>query len=171
MASKWLNEIKCKRVSYFMPRSVYFFFNGARVQAIPAALFALPSSTHQAPSSPSGPTCRSPPPPLLPALLVELMAVKLRTLLGHWNSSPANLRQLARRLFSDSGFLFLPKYLAHYRPLGVHPIAMSVTIDRPTAHLLLLLLLPLDGCSTNPTRSCGPSLVVGAAEGLSAPSQ
>lgn len=37
-------------------------------------------------------------------------------------------------------------------PLGVFPIAMSVMI----AHLFLL---PIDGCSINPTRSFGPSLV------------
>ena len=36
--------------------------------------------------------------------------------------------------------------------LGVYPIAMSVMI----AHLFLL---PIDGCSINPTRSFGPSLV------------
>jgi glycerol uptake facilitator-like aquaporin len=36
--------------------------------------------------------------------------------------------------------------------LGVYPIAMSVTV----AHLFLL---PIDGCSINPTRSFGPSLV------------
>lgn len=36
--------------------------------------------------------------------------------------------------------------------LGVFPIAMSVTV----AHLFLL---PIDGCSINPTRSFGPSLV------------
>jgi hypothetical protein len=39
-------------------------------------------------------------------------------------------------------------------PLGVYPIAMSVMI----AHLFLL---PIDGCSINPTRSFGPSLVAG----------
>jgi glycerol uptake facilitator-like aquaporin len=37
-------------------------------------------------------------------------------------------------------------------PLGVFPIAMSVMV----AHLFLL---PIDGCSINPTRSFGPSLV------------
>ena len=37
-------------------------------------------------------------------------------------------------------------------PLGVYPIAMSVMV----AHLFLL---PIDGCSINPTRSFGPSLV------------
>jgi MIP family channel proteins len=37
-------------------------------------------------------------------------------------------------------------------PLGVFPIAMSVTV----AHLFLI---PIDGCSINPTRSFGPSLV------------
>jgi glycerol uptake facilitator-like aquaporin len=37
-------------------------------------------------------------------------------------------------------------------PLGVYPIAMSVMI----AHLFLL---PIDGCSINPSRSFGPSLV------------
>lgn len=37
-------------------------------------------------------------------------------------------------------------------PLGVYPIAMSVMI----AHLFLL---PIDGCSINPTRSFGPSVV------------
>eukprot|EP00602_Paraphysomonas_sp_CaronLab_P003934 CAMPEP_0185017714 /NCGR_PEP_ID=MMETSP1103-20130426/634_1 /TAXON_ID=36769 /ORGANISM="Paraphysomonas bandaiensis, Strain Caron Lab Isolate" /LENGTH=287 /DNA_ID=CAMNT_0027547271 /DNA_START=69 /DNA_END=932 /DNA_ORIENTATION=+ len=37
-------------------------------------------------------------------------------------------------------------------PLGVFPIAMAVTV----AHLFLL---PIDGCSINPTRSFGPSLV------------
>ena len=37
-------------------------------------------------------------------------------------------------------------------PLGVFPIAMSVLI----AHLFLL---PIDGCSINPSRSFGPSLV------------
>lgn len=37
-------------------------------------------------------------------------------------------------------------------PLGVYPIAMSVMV----AHLFLL---PVDGCSINPTRSFGPSLV------------
>jgi glycerol uptake facilitator-like aquaporin len=36
--------------------------------------------------------------------------------------------------------------------LGVYPIAMSVMV----AHLFLL---PIDGCSINPTRSFGPSLV------------
>jgi glycerol uptake facilitator-like aquaporin len=36
--------------------------------------------------------------------------------------------------------------------LGVYPIAMSVLV----AHLFLL---PIDGCSINPTRSFGPSLV------------
>jgi glycerol uptake facilitator-like aquaporin len=36
--------------------------------------------------------------------------------------------------------------------LGVYPIAMSVMI----AHLFLL---PIDGCSINPTRSFGPALV------------
>lgn len=42
-------------------------------------------------------------------------------------------------------------------PLGVYPIAMSVLI----AHLFLL---PIDGCSINPTRSFGPSIVAGWAE-------
>jgi aquaporin-5 len=37
-------------------------------------------------------------------------------------------------------------------PLGVFPIAMAVMV----AHLFLL---PIDGCSINPTRSFGPSLV------------
>jgi glycerol uptake facilitator-like aquaporin len=37
-------------------------------------------------------------------------------------------------------------------PLGVYPIAMSVMV----AHLFLI---PIDGCSINPTRSFGPSLV------------
>jgi len=37
-------------------------------------------------------------------------------------------------------------------PLGVYPIAMSVMV----AHLFLL---PIDGCSINPTRSFGPSVV------------
>ena len=37
-------------------------------------------------------------------------------------------------------------------PLGAFPIAMSVLV----AHLFLL---PIDGCSINPTRSFGPSLV------------
>jgi glycerol uptake facilitator-like aquaporin len=37
-------------------------------------------------------------------------------------------------------------------PLGVFPIAMSVMV----AHLFLI---PIDGCSINPTRSFGPSLV------------
>ena len=41
-------------------------------------------------------------------------------------------------------------------PLGVYPIAMSVMI----AHLFLL---PIDGCSINPTRSFGPSLVAACA--------
>jgi glycerol uptake facilitator-like aquaporin len=36
--------------------------------------------------------------------------------------------------------------------LGVYPIAMSVMV----AHLFLI---PIDGCSINPTRSFGPSLV------------
>jgi len=40
--------------------------------------------------------------------------------------------------------------------LGVYPIAMSVMI----AHLFLL---PIDGCSINPTRSFGPALVAGMA--------
>ena len=40
--------------------------------------------------------------------------------------------------------------------LGVYPIAMSVLI----AHLFLL---PIDGCSINPTRSFGPSLVAAMA--------
>lgn len=40
--------------------------------------------------------------------------------------------------------------------LGVYPIAMSVMI----AHLFLL---PIDGCSINPTRSFGPALVSGMA--------
>lgn len=39
-------------------------------------------------------------------------------------------------------------------PLGVYPIAMSVMV----AHLFLL---PIDGCSINPARSFGPSLVAG----------
>jgi glycerol uptake facilitator-like aquaporin len=42
-------------------------------------------------------------------------------------------------------------------PLGVFPIAMSVMV----AHLFLL---PIDGCSINPTRSFGPSLVAGWAQ-------
>ena len=37
-------------------------------------------------------------------------------------------------------------------PLGVYPIAMSVMV----AHLFLI---PIDGCSINPTRSFGPSTV------------
>lgn len=37
-------------------------------------------------------------------------------------------------------------------PLGVYPIAMSVMV----AHLFLL---PIDGCSINPTRSFGPAVV------------
>ena len=37
-------------------------------------------------------------------------------------------------------------------PLGVYPIAMSVMV----AHLFLL---PIDGCSINPTRSFGPAMV------------
>lgn len=41
-------------------------------------------------------------------------------------------------------------------PLGVFPIAMSVMV----AHLFLL---PIDGCSINPTRSFGPSLVAAMA--------
>eukprot|EP00349_Pseudokeronopsis_sp_Brazil_P006907 CAMPEP_0202968708 /NCGR_PEP_ID=MMETSP1396-20130829/14117_1 /ASSEMBLY_ACC=CAM_ASM_000872 /TAXON_ID= /ORGANISM="Pseudokeronopsis sp., Strain Brazil" /LENGTH=326 /DNA_ID=CAMNT_0049695329 /DNA_START=45 /DNA_END=1021 /DNA_ORIENTATION=+ len=41
-------------------------------------------------------------------------------------------------------------------PLGVYPIAMSVMV----AHLFLL---PIDGCSINPTRSFGPSLVAAMA--------
>jgi MIP family channel proteins len=40
--------------------------------------------------------------------------------------------------------------------LGVYPIAMSVMV----AHLFLL---PIDGCSINPTRSFGPSLVAAMA--------
>ncbi len=42
-------------------------------------------------------------------------------------------------------------------PLGVFPIAMSVMV----AHLFLL---PIDGCSINPTRSFGPSLVAAWAQ-------
>lgn len=41
-------------------------------------------------------------------------------------------------------------------PLGVYPIAMSVMV----AHLFLL---PIDGCSINPTRSFGPSFVAAIA--------
>jgi glycerol uptake facilitator-like aquaporin len=41
-------------------------------------------------------------------------------------------------------------------PLGVFPIAMSVMV----AHLFLL---PIDGCSINPTRSFGPSLIAAMA--------
>lgn len=41
-------------------------------------------------------------------------------------------------------------------PLGVFPIGMSVMV----AHLFLL---PIDGCSINPTRSFGPSLVAAMA--------
>jgi len=41
-------------------------------------------------------------------------------------------------------------------PLGVYPIAMAVMV----AHLFLL---PIDGCSINPTRSFGPSLVAAMA--------
>jgi hypothetical protein len=41
-------------------------------------------------------------------------------------------------------------------PLGVYPIAMSVMV----AHLFLI---PIDGCSINPTRSFGPSLVAAMA--------
>jgi glycerol uptake facilitator-like aquaporin len=41
-------------------------------------------------------------------------------------------------------------------PLGIYPIAMSVMV----AHLFLL---PIDGCSINPTRSFGPALVAGFA--------
>lgn len=40
--------------------------------------------------------------------------------------------------------------------LGVYPIAMSVMV----AHLFLL---PIDGCSINPSRSFGPALIAGAA--------
>ena len=40
--------------------------------------------------------------------------------------------------------------------LGVYPIAMSVMV----AHLFLI---PIDGCSINPTRSFGPSLVAAIA--------
>jgi glycerol uptake facilitator-like aquaporin len=41
-------------------------------------------------------------------------------------------------------------------PLGVFPIAMSVMVSH-------LFLLPIDGCSINPTRSFGPSLVAAMA--------
>jgi len=37
-------------------------------------------------------------------------------------------------------------------PLGVYPIAMSVMVSH-------LFLIPIDGCSINPSRSFGPSLV------------
>jgi len=40
--------------------------------------------------------------------------------------------------------------------LGIYPIAMSVLV----AHLFLL---PIDGCSINPTRSFGPALIAGYA--------
>jgi glycerol uptake facilitator-like aquaporin len=42
-------------------------------------------------------------------------------------------------------------------PLGIYPIAMSVMV----AHLFLL---PIDGCSINPSRSFGPALVAGWAK-------
>lgn len=41
-------------------------------------------------------------------------------------------------------------------PLGVFPIAMSVMVSH-------LFLIPIDGCSINPSRSFGPSLVAAMA--------
>ena len=40
--------------------------------------------------------------------------------------------------------------------LGVFPIAMSVMVSH-------LFLLPIDGCSINPSRSFGPSLIAAMA--------
>lgn len=53
-------------------------------------------------------------------------------------------------LFNVLSTIDIPK--AGGGALGVYPIAMSVMV----AHLFLL---PIDGCSINPTRSFGPSLV------------
>jgi len=67
----------------------------------------------------------------------------------------AEMLGTALLMFNVLSTIDIPK--AGGGPLGVYPIAMSVMI----AHLFLL---PIDGCSINPTRSFGPSVVSGWAK-------
>ena len=77
---------------------------------------------------------------------------------NEWNEDVFNASQIWVAEMFGTGILLFTVYATIDNPqegggpLGVFPIAMSVLI----AHLFLI---PMDGCSINPTRSFGPYLV------------